>query len=295
MLQVPKAFEIGRALSHGWAGVKRQPVGLLIGSFFLSITEGGGGGNAGGRKLDWGDWGSDHKSTSMPSDLWGERLHGAVGDAFDLHTAGGIALAFIGILCLGICVALVVLFRCWLQAGYIRTQRDLVISGQASAGTLFAGAGDLGRLLLWKILRGIVALGVITVAAIPALVCGLIGYGMHAEQNAIFLMVGIAAFLFVLPTLVYVGIGLAFGDHAVVIDGFGPAAALDRSWSLAKGNRVHLFVFFFVTGLVHVAGLLLCCIGIVLTRAIVDMGTTESYMLATQPDSETWVLPNEVV
>jgi hypothetical protein len=97
--------------------------------------------------------------------------------------------------------------------------------------------------------------------------------------------------LFVVPTMIYVGIGLAFGDRAVVIDGLGPTAALDRSWSLAKGNRIQLFVFLFVTRLFWLVGILLCCIGIVLTRAIVDVGTTEAYMLATQPNTDALALP----
>jgi membrane-anchored glycerophosphoryl diester phosphodiesterase (GDPDase) len=126
---------------------------------------------------------------------------------------------------------------------------------------------------------------------VPALAAAGVAYGMHAEKNTIAIVAGLLAFLFAVPTMIYVGIGLAFGDRAVVIDGLGPADALDRSWSLAKGNRVQLFVFLFVTTLFRLAGLLLCCIGVVLTRAIVDVGTTEAYMLATQSNTDAWVLP----
>jgi hypothetical protein len=296
MLQVSQAFDVSRAVSHGWTGVKRQPVGLLLGSLLLTLTEGGGGGsNPIGGKYDWGDGGSsDHKSSAMPTDLWSERIRAALGDAFDLQSAGGIAALIVGLTCLALCVAVVVLFRCWIQAGYLRTHRELVVTGQAGVGTLFSGAPDLVRLLLWKLLSGIVALGVLTVALLPALVTAGIAYALHADRNAIAIAAGIIAFLFVVPTMIYVGIGLAFGDRAVVIDGLGPSAALDRSWSLAKGNRMHLFVFLLLTGLFRLAGILLCCIGIVLTRAIVDTGTTEAYMLATQEGSDAWVLPKEV-
>lgn len=293
MLQVSEAFDIGRAVSHGWAAVKRQPVGLLLGSFLLTITEGGSGGsNPFGGKYDWGDGGSssDQKSSAMPADLWSERIRGALGDVLDLETAGGIAALIVGLTCLAMCVVAVVLFRSWIQAGYIRSQRDLVISGQADVGTLFAGGPDLVRLILWKLLSGIVSLGVLTVALVPALATAGIAYALHAEKNAILVAAGITAFVFVVPTMIYVGMGLVLGDRAVVIDGLGPAEALDRSWSLAKGNRIQLFVFFLVTGLFRIAGLLLCCIGVVLTRAIVDAGTTEAYMLATQSGSENWEL-----
>jgi hypothetical protein len=289
MLQVSEAFDISRAVSHGWAGVKRQPVGLLLGSFLLTITEGGGGGsNPIGGKYDWGDGSSsDQKSSALPSDLWS----GALGDALDLETGAGIAALVIGLVCVTMCVAAVLVFRSWIQAGYLRTHRDLVIAGQADVGTLFTGGSDLVRLILWKLLSFVVSLGVFAVALLPALLTAGIAYALHVEKDHILIAAGIIGFVFVVPTLIYVGLGLVLGDRAVVIDGLAPAAALDRSWSLAKGNRIQLFVFFLVTGLFRLAGILLCCIGIVLTRAIVDMGTTEAYMLATRSDSANWVLP----
>jgi uncharacterized membrane protein len=134
-------------------------------------------------------------------------------------------------------------------------------------------------------------LGVVTVAALPAIASAGVAYGLHADKDMILGVAVIFALLFVLPTMIYVGIGLAFGDRAVVIDGLGPTEALDRSWSLARGNRIQLFAFLVATRLFWFLGIFLCCIGIVLTRAIVDVGTTEAYMLATQPNSEEWVLP----
>jgi len=127
MLQVSAAFDVSRAISHGWAGVKRQPVGLLLGSLLLTLTEGGGGGgNPMGGKYDWGDGSSssDHKSIAMPTDLWSERIRGAIGDVFDVHTAAGIAAILVALSCALLCVVAVVLFRCWIEAGYLRTHRD---------------------------------------------------------------------------------------------------------------------------------------------------------------------------
>jgi hypothetical protein len=102
MLQVSEAFDVSRAISHGWAGVKRQPVGLLLGSLLLTLTEGGGGGgNPMGGKYDWGDGSSssDHKSIAMPADLWSEKIRGAIGDVFDVHTAAGIAAIVVALTC----------------------------------------------------------------------------------------------------------------------------------------------------------------------------------------------------
>jgi hypothetical protein len=287
MQEVSRAFDIGRALSHGWAGVKRQPVGLLLGSLLLTLTEGGGGGgNPGGGKLEWGDDSPDPGSSSL--DLLRDGARGAFGDAFDLHTAGGIGLALVALVCVAFCLAAVLSFRCWILSGYIRTQRDLVIRGEAGAGTLFSGGPDVVRLVLWKLLSVALVLGVVAVAAIPALVGGGAAYLAQAGETTIAVIAGTALFVFVVPTMIYVGLGLALGDQAVVVDGFGPVAALDRSWSLARGNRLSLFAFFLVTGLFRLSGFLLCCVGIVLTRAMADMGVTESYMLATQSDTEGW-------
>jgi hypothetical protein len=278
MLQVSKAFDIGRAIRHGWAAFQRQPLGLLFGSLVLTLTEGGGSNPGSGSFQS-----SDDDAPTLPN----------MPEVFDVETAAGIAAVAVGVTCLLLCVAAVLLFRTWIEAGYIRMQRDLVVAGQASAGTIFGGAPDLGRLLLWKLLSMTVFLGVITVALLPALAGGLVAYALHAEKELIFLLAGLLAFVFALPTLVYVGIGLAFGSLAVVVDGLGAAAALDRSWSLAKGNRMPLFVFFLVTGLFRLSGFLLCCVGIFATRAIADTGTTESYMLATQSGSEDWALSKE--
>src|SRR5436190_4816370 len=193
MLEVSQAFEVSRAISHGWAGVKRQPVGLLLGSLLLTLTEGGGGGgNPMGGKYDWGDGSSssDHKSIAMPTDLWTERIRAAIGDTFDVHTAAGIAAIVVGVMCLFLCVVAVVLFRVWIEAGYLRTHRDLVVTGQADVGALFSGAPDIGRLLLWKLLGAVVGLGVLTVALVPALAAAGVAYGLHAEKNAILIIAG---------------------------------------------------------------------------------------------------------
>lgn len=292
MLQVSEAFEVSRAISHGWAGVQRQPVGLLLGSLLLTLTEGGsGGGNPTGGNYGDGGSSSDHKSIAMPTDLWSEKIRAAIGDTFDVHTAAGIGAILVALTCALLCVVAIVLFRCWIEAGYLRTHRDLVITGQADTGTLFSGAPDLVRLLLWKLLSGVVIGGVLAVALVPALASAGIAYGLHAERDTILVTAVLVAFPFVVPTMIYVGIGLAFGDRAVVIDGLGPTEALDRSWSLAKGNRIQLLVFLVMTRLFWFVGIFLCCIGIVLTRAIVDVGTTEAYMLATQPNTDAWVLP----
>jgi hypothetical protein len=192
-------------------------------------------------------------------------------------------------------VAAILVFRSWIHAGYIRLHRDLVTTGAAEAGVLFSGGPDLWRLAGWKILKAVMSLSFLVVSALPAALGAAIAhYGAHASQPVV-VGVGLALLALVaVPVTIYVALGLVLGDIAVVIERLGPVGALERSWSLARGNRVPLFVYFFVTTLFSLVGVLACCIGVIVTRAIADLGTTEAYLLATHPDPGALALPREL-
>ena len=95
--------------------------------------------------------------------------------------------------------------------------------------------------------------------------------------------------LIAVPVGFYIGLGLAFGDHAVALDALGPTDALEKSWEMASGNRLYLLLFLFVYGVVNViavfVGLLMLCIGALFTiptaRAVTDIGFTEGYLMLT--------------
>ena len=61
------------------------------------------------------------------------------------------------------------------------------------------------------------------------------------------------------------------------------AAPLRRA--LASGNRLVLLRFFMLTGLLHMLSLVLCCPGLILSRAVIDFGETEAFLLATRDDT----------
>ena len=117
----------------------------------------------------------------------------------------------------------------------------------------------------------------------------LIGVGIMQSNVVLGIGGAILLMLLVFPTLIYVGLGLAFGDHAVALDNAGPTEALEKSWGLASGNRLHLFLFLFVYGIARlalaIAGLMMLCIGALFTvpisRAVTDVGFTEGYLLLT--------------
>ena len=132
-----------------------------------------------------------------------------------------------------------------------------------------------------------------TLAAAPG--GGALLYGAVIEEDTIMIVGGVVLLLFLLPALLYVWLGLALGEHAVVFEELGPMDALDRTWSLARGRRMDLFLLLLIFGLFKVAaliaGLLMCCVGVLVTLPFAySMGAvalSEGFLLLTRTPEET--------
>ncbi|MFT5680443.1 MAG: hypothetical protein ACI8RZ_001349 [Myxococcota bacterium] len=293
-MEFQQAFNISRGLKHGFAAFKRAPLPLFLGGLFMQCTEGssGGGGNSGSGSLPWEtDNGSgvdyDYRMDlgdilradvpPMPTEI--AEMAGLAGLGVGLM----IAIVLVSIVCIGLLWAL----RSWIHAGYIRLQVRALRSGEGSIGDLFSGGDRLVPMMIWKLLKTLITTGAFLVAAVPGGV--LIVFAVLNQSIPIGILGGVLIVLISVPALFYIGLGLAFGDHAVTLDELGPTDALERSWELASGNRLHLFLFLLVYGLVRLAsaivGLLMLCIGWIVTipiaRAVTDTGFTESYLLLT--------------
>jgi membrane-anchored glycerophosphoryl diester phosphodiesterase (GDPDase) len=135
----------------------------------------------------------------------------------------------------------------------------------------------------FKIMAGILVLGTILLAALPGGI--VVVAGVIAKLTVVW---GIGIGLIVVLAVwvgFYVGLGLALGRHAVALEGLGVFAAIERTWELCRGHRLWLFVYCFVMGVVTLAGICLCCIGVVLTRALADTAFTESFLALTREDA----------
>lgn len=290
-MEFKQAFNISRGLESGLAAFKRAPLPLFLGGLLMQCTEGGGGGGSGNTgSSSWDNGGGsgmdfDYRMgldellrvdlAPLPSDLGQGGL-------------GGLELGLIvGLVLLGLfCGALVLVFRAFLQTGYIRLHVR-ALESEGSFGDLFSGVDRLAPMLLWKLLKGLVSFGVLAVSALPGV--GLIGGGLMMEMYGLSILGGVLIFLICIPVMIYIGLGLSMGDHAVALDELGPTEALEKSWTLVSGNRLHLFIFLLVYGLARVAsvlvGLLMLCIGALFTvptvRAITDVGFTQGYLMLT--------------
>lgn len=291
-MEFNQAFNISRGLKNGWAAFKRAPVPLFLGGLLMQCTEGGSGGGGGNSSSSpWDDGGS---SGGMDFDYrmeLGDVLRADLAplpDDLGLGGMGGLELGvMVGLVLLGLfCGMLLVVFRAFLHTGYIRLHHR-ALESEGSFGDLLSGADRLVPMLLWKLLKGLVSIGAFVVSAVPGI--GLIVFGLMQEQYAISVVGGVLILLISVPVVVYIGLGLSLGDHAVALDELGPTAALEKSWSLVRGNRLHLFLFLLVYGFARFAsvfvGLLMLCIGVLFTvptvRAITDIGFTQGYLLLT--------------
>lgn len=256
-----ESFDISRAISHGMDALKAQPIGMLVGGLLLTFTQGGTGGGGGG-----GDFGQG----------------GGFSEA---------QIAAFGVLIgLGLCCGvLFLLVRCWFEPGWYRFHRELARDGDAQLGVMFTGSDAFVSMLLWKLLKGLISFGSLTVAMLPGAVVA--GFGYLQDQNAAIMIAGGALAMVVgIPAMIYVSLGLLFGERAVALDGYKPVDALDLSWNMARGNRFHMLIFSIATGLFTLLGLLLCCIGVIATRAVTDFGFTEGYLLATRSEARDYKL-----
>lgn len=326
-----ESFDPGPSYTLAWRGVKLNPIPMFLGGLMMQCTSGGGGGTGNiGRLFNLAGSGGGGSDNSSGGDFqWEERLGALGGGVLDAlgrvqgglwriqeglppevqdlldglgggASAGMLVAVVLGALCCGLVVGLTVLaINTWLTLGWLAVHREVLEKGTADVGRLFSGGEQFLPLLLWRLLNAAIVLGVMLVAGAP----GGVVLGVGAAQGSP-ILVGLGAVLaglLVLPTAIWVGLGLMFGQHAVVFEGLQPLDALERSWSVASGNRVITFIFLLVGGVVALVsallGLCMLCVGLFITlplaRAVNDLAFTRAWLLHTRPteESDAWRLP----
>ncbi len=262
------AFNPFRALRHGVAALKRDPPTVLVGGLLLMIMSScqGGGGNF-----------------RMPSDGGGMSKE--------------MAAVALGAALVGCCIGLAVfLARGFIEPGIWRAGARITEEGVGGMDTLFSGKDAWLSMLGYMLIRTLIGLGVFIVTALPGgLLLGLAFYkGGGGEPNLPLAIAGGALMLLIVaPVMIYVQLGLQLGNLAVAIDDCKAMEALDRSWNLARGNRLQLLVFDIVNGLLVFVGFLACCIGAIPAYGVVFSATSNAYLLHTRDDFEDFVLVQE--
>jgi hypothetical protein len=206
----------------------------------------------------------------------------------DFEVAGWILGAVLAIVLVATLIGFALFaLNCWLESGFARLHVNILEHASDELAPLFSGKDRFWHMAGFKLLAGLSLLATAIVTVWPGALLAF--YGYSREENTL-LIAGIGAMVILaVPALVYVGLGLYLGELIVALDGLAPVYALRRSWVLAHGNRLPLLGFAVVCALVQfvsVAGILLCCVGVLATvpfaRSLTGFAKTESYLLFTR-------------
>ena len=191
-----------------------------------------------------------------------------------------IPMVMIGVF-VGVAVSLAV---SWLSVGYFNGVATVMRTGDVEFEKLFDARGRWISMFLTRLLQGfLLVLSMLPLGFGPLM--GVIAHQALGLAEGLSVLVGIGGFLVCLPICFYVGLGLLLAPYSVALEGTNPFEAIARSWALASGNRLMLLVFSLVTILMVIAGLLMCCAGLLPAAIMIEVMWVEAYVQATQVDN----------
>lgn len=257
------AFDPFRSLRSSWKVLRAAPLALLIGGLLLFLTDpGGSGGNFGGQfQREYDQHAGDVDAATR---------------AFLVLLAGAVGF---GLCCFAIGAFLV---HSWIWIGFANTVERALRTGSTEVGALFDPRGRMPTMLITRLVGGVFE----TLCWIPL---GLaIGAAILFRSSEAFPFVAAALALtgsFVSFCIwAYVGLGLSLAKPIVALEGLHPLDALNKSWTLVRGNRLALLWFYIVTVVVALFGFCLCCVGALATYTLFYTARVESYLLLTRGD-----------
>ena len=265
------AYDPGRALRGAWGLYSRWPL-LFVGALLVFLTD---------------------VDTSFSSSVNFERadgdmrwsLRGPLAEVWERweqwQPEPGIEPLAWGVLLLAVVFALLLavallLLNTLLFAGYAGAVERASGGVAPSFGDLLDTRGRflkvLGtRLLVWL------------VSALVAAPFVALGFLVSILMPSAFPLLLLAALILWLPIFVFVALGLSLATFASALEGLGPVEAVRRSWSLASGNRILLFLYYAVFYILKVIGVCMCCVGVFFTGPWTTTAQFESYLQLVRP------------
>lgn len=252
-----EAFQPFRALQSAWEILMKAPLPMWVGGLILVVIEQFSGA---GWNFNFGD-----------------------GRDFERHF-----WLFIPVLGLGLVLTIVVMaVTSWLKVGYYGGVEAVMREGDFEFERIFKTQGRWMNVFLVHVFQLIL----VVVAVLPFFLCSVlamaIGHGVGLRGGEMAALVGLVC-LFYVPVFIYFLLGFTLMPYAAALDELGPKASLARSWSLADGLRVQLFLM----GLLHLAltilGLCVLCVGSLAGMILGHVMWTEAYVQATRDDLGDW-------
>lgn len=229
----PRDWEPVEALRFGFDAVKRYPISILA-AFVASLVGslvGGIGGIA-------------------------QNLLGMNGDQ---------RLVMLGFAVYGVCMLLNIPLAAWMGLGEARFGLALASGERPELSVLFRGDGLLAAIGVQCLyfFGGVMLVGVLFLPAILLVVQQWPDPGIEA------LLAAAAGGLVFAPVALYVAARICLANCAIAERRMGAFEAISESWRMTSGQLwpfVLFFLLFFVLAIVsYVAGLLLCCVGVLVT------------------------------
>ena len=132
------------------------------------------------------------------------------------------------------------------------------------------GAAFLGYRQWWSLF---VTGFIIGACMIPGLLLVFAGASVVSSSGVLGGLLMLAGFIVIL--MIIMGVYLA--PYEVVDKGKPPLEAVQTSWNVTRGRRLTLFVYSFLLGIIGLAGILACGIGLLVTIPLANAGTVMIY------------------
>ncbi len=155
-----------------------------------------------------------------------------------------------------------------LTMGSFRMYLDVLLGKKADFARVFSQVGKLGQYVVQ-----LLAIGVLVIPAVLAmgvvfgisLVVGGVGL-THADKmfdrmNGFGIAVLVLGAIVLYVAIIFFTLSVIFAQMELVYGGCSGVEALQRTWSLASGNRLTILGYLMVSGLIAIVSIAACCVG----------------------------------
>ena len=258
-----KALDPTRSFEVAWKLLRQAPVTVLLGGLILFFLEGGGSGGVnlvsrGHVFSEMGRSGTDLRRVF-------EELRPFL--LILIPIVACIAIAFFAL-------------SSWIEVGFARAVEFSLRTGKDEIGKVFSGGDRLGAMLLARFLCGLIHIACLVpvMALVLALMFVLAPRGAGVLLGLSSLLIALVA----LAVTLYLAIGLFFVNPIVALESCSPTEAISRSWKMAGGRRLRILWFLVFQFFLGIAGLCLCCVGLLLTTPLSNVMRFEVYLALTR-------------
>jgi hypothetical protein len=157
--------------------------------------------------------------------------------------------------------------RTFLEAGITRMWLVAARGGSPEIGQMFSGGDRFLPLLGLSLLLGVGG----HVGSLVAVA------GTSMGEKSIVLLGNGLGYLNGLVVLVLVALGLMFAQYFIVDAGHGPISGISAAWRSCAGQRGKVLAFGVVDFLIVLAGLLVCCVGMIVSSPLASLAVAVLY------------------